>query len=225
MEHPLYMLNNVSKVVEGPSEKIQILKSVNLKIEQGDSLAILGASGCGKSTLLHILAGLDCASSGEVLMFGQDLSAFTKEQNAHIRNNDVGFVFQFHHLLPEFNTVENVAMKAIIAGKNKTKAIEEARGILNLVGLSHREKNLVSTLSGGERQRAAIARAILSTPKVLLADEPTGNLDEENGEHIVELLMKLNHEKGMALVMVTHNNEIASKMGRIYELRAGELYD
>ncbi len=221
----LYELKDVAKKVVGHIEEIQILKSINFNILHGESIAILGTSGSGKSTLLHILAGLDTASSGQVLMQGNDITKFSEEERSHLRNKEIGFVFQFHHLLPEFNTLENVAMPAIIAGKKYKYAMEEARSILNTVGLGHKEKSLVKTLSGGERQRVAIARAILNTPKILLADEPTGNLDIDTGEYIVNTLLELNRDKNMALIMVTHNNELAKRMGRICELRAGELYE
>jgi len=225
MSQPLYILNEVSKTVEGPSEQIQILKSVNLQMQEGESIAILGSSGSGKSTLLHILAGLDTVTSGEIFMLGKNIAQYTAIERAHLRNKDMGFVFQFHHLLSEFSTLENVAMQAIVGGMKRKEALDKARAMLESVGLSHREKNLVSTLSGGERQRVAIARAILLSPKVLLADEPTGNLDADTGELIVEKLIELNRTQGMAFVMVTHNNEIASRMGRVFELRSGALHE
>ncbi len=225
MSNYLYELNSVGKIVSGASEEIQILKDINFKVKQGDLIAILGASGTGKSTLLHLMAGLDTVSSGEILMLGKNLGAYSVEERANLRNKDIGFVFQFHHLLPEFNAVENVAMPAIIAGQSYKHAVDKARNIINLVGLSHREKNSVSTLSGGERQRVAIARAILQEPKVLLADEPTGNLDIDTGAYIVDTLVEISRDKKMALIMVTHNNELASRMGRICELRTGELYE
>ena len=225
MSHPLYVLNDVSKTVTGTSGEIQILKSVNLQMQKGESLAILGSSGSGKSTLLHVLAGLDTVSSGEIIMLGKNIADYNPTERAHLRNTEIGFVFQFHHLLPEFSTLENVAMQAIVGGMKRNVAIEQARDLLEIVGLSHREKHLVTTLSGGERQRVAIARAVLLSPRVLLADEPTGNLDADTGELIVEKLLELNRTMGMSLVMVTHNNEIASRMGRIFELRSGELYE
>ena len=225
MSQPLYILNDVAKVVDGPSGKIEILKSVNLELQQGESIAILGSSGSGKSTLLHVLAGLDTVTSGEIFMLGKNIAHFNAAERASLRNKDMGFVFQFHHLLSEFSTLENVAMQAIIGGMPRKQAIENAREILDVMGLVHRENSLVNTLSGGERQRVAIARAVLLSPKVLLADEPTGNLDADTGDRIVEKLIELNRVKGMALVMVTHNTEIASRTGRIFELRSGELYE
>ncbi len=222
---PLYRLAAVSKEFEGPSETVRVLRSVDLSIEQGESLAILGASGSGKTTLLHILGTLDNSTSGEIFLNGVDLSTLGNKQRAELRNRDMGFVFQFHHLLPEFSTLENVAMPAFIAGKGRSEGLRLAKEALDMVGLAHRQEHKVTTLSGGERQRAAIARAILLRPKVLLADEPTGNLDEENGSRIGELLVSLNIELGMTFIVVTHNPELAGMMHRRVELRSGELYD
>lgn len=220
----LYRLVAINKEFEGPSETVRVLRSVDLEIEQGDSLAVLGASGSGKTTLLHILGTLDNVTSGHVYMNGVDLSTLGDRKRAELRNRDIGFVFQFHHLLPEFSTLENVAMPAFIAGKGRSEGIRLAKEALDMVDLAHRLEHKVTTLSGGERQRAAIARAILLRPKVLLADEPTGNLDEENGSHIGELLVSLNNELGMTFVVVTHNPELAGMMHRRVELRSGELY-
>ncbi|MGL1862203.1 MAG: ABC transporter ATP-binding protein [Pseudodesulfovibrio sp.] len=222
---PLYRLAAVSKEFEGPSETVRVLRSVDLSIEQGESLAILGASGSGKTTLLHILGTLDNSTSGEIFLNGVDLSTLGNKQRAELRNRDMGFVFQFHHLLPEFSTLENVAMPAFIAGKGRSEGLRLAKEALDMVSLAHRQEHKVTTLSGGERQRAAIARAILLRPKVLLADEPTGNLDEENGSRIGELLVSLNNELGMTFIVVTHNPELAGMMHRRVELRSGELYD
>lgn len=221
---PVYRLIDVEKVFKGPSESIHVLRKVNLSIEQGESIAILGASGSGKTTLLHMLGTLDEASGGKIFLNGVDLTTLDGRQRAELRNRDIGFVFQFHHLLPEFSTLENVAMPAFIGGKSRGEGLAMARDALEKVGLAHRMEHKVTTLSGGERQRAAIARAILLKPKVLLADEPTGNLDEENGAMIGELLVSLNQELGMTFVVVTHNPDLAGMMHRRVELRLGELY-
>ncbi|MBL3580905.1 ABC transporter ATP-binding protein [Oleidesulfovibrio alaskensis] len=221
----LFSLKDVGKEYQGPAEKIIIFSGLNLDIAEGDSVAVVGASGSGKSTLLHLLGTLDNPSRGTVLFRGRDITAMTAEQKAAMRSRDVGFVFQFHHLLPEFNTQENVAMQAVIAGMPRREAMKKAAHALELVGMSGRAGHRVGTLSGGERQRAAIARAILMHPAVLLADEPTGNLDERTGDSVGQLLMDLNRELGMTLVVVTHNNSLASLMNRRLELRAGELYD
>ena len=220
----IYRLVAVSKEFEGPSEIVRVLRKVDLSISRGESLAILGASGSGKTTLLHLLGTLDSVTSGNIFLNDVDLSTLGSKQRAELRNRDIGFVFQFHHLLPEFSTLENVAMPAFIAGMGHSKGIKMAKEALDMVGLTHRLEHKVTTLSGGERQRAAIARAILLRPKVLLADEPTGNLDEENGTRIGELLVSLNNELGMTFVVVTHNPEFAGMMHRRVELRLGELY-
>lgn len=221
----LYELTGVEKSCEGPVERVTILNNVNLTIRSGESVAIVGASGSGKSTLLHLLGALDTPTAGSVLFEGQSLPDMTPEEKAHFRNRKLGFVFQFHHLLPEFSTEENVAMQAIIAGLPRPKALELAREALRRVGLSDRREHRVTTLSGGERQRAAIARAILLEPRVLLADEPTGNLDQRTGDAVAGLLLELNRTLGMTLVIVTHNREMAGTLGRCLELRSGELYE
>ncbi|HBU36784.1 outer membrane-specific lipoprotein transporter subunit; ATP-binding component of ABC superfamily [Pseudodesulfovibrio profundus] len=220
----LYRLVAVEKEFEGPSETLRILRKIDLDIPQGESLAVVGASGSGKTTLLHLLGTLDTASSGQVFLDGVDLTTLDNRQKARLRNRDIGFVFQFHHLLPEFSTLENVAMPAFIGKMGRSEGIRLAKEALEMVGLGHRLDHKVTTLSGGERQRAAIARAILLKPKVLLADEPTGNLDEENGAMIGNLLVSLNKELGMTFVVVTHNPELAGMMHRRVELRLGELY-
>jgi lipoprotein-releasing system ATP-binding protein len=220
----IYRLVAVSKEFEGPSETVRVLRKVDLSIDRGESLAILGASGSGKTTLLHILGTLDPVTSGVVYLNGVELRTLGNAQRAELRNREIGFVFQFHHLLPEFSTLENVAMPAFIAGIGRTEGIKMAKEALDMVGLVNRFEHKVTTLSGGERQRAAIARAILLRPKVLLADEPTGNLDSENGTRIGELLVSLNNELGMTFVVATHNPELAGMMQRRVELRSGELY-
>lgn len=220
----LYELSGVEKSCEGPAERITILKNMDLTVRAGESLAIVGASGSGKSTLLHLLGALDTPTAGKVLSRAK-AADMTPVEKAHFRNKKLGFVFQFHHLLPEFSTEENVAMQALIAGMNRSKALGLARQALERVGLSDRKDHRVTTLSGGERQRAAIARAILLEPRVLLADEPTGNLDQRTGDSVAELLLELNRTLGMTLVIVTHNREMAGTLGRCLELRSGELYE
>jgi lipoprotein-releasing system ATP-binding protein len=227
MEHdnaPLYCVEHAEKKVESPAGELTILSDVSFTVSRGEALAIVGSSGSGKSTLLHILGTLDHATSGSVLFEGRDLGALDAAEAAHFRNRELGFVFQFHHLLPEFTTVENVAMQAVIGGMPRSKALKLAAESLERVGLSHRCDHHVTTLSGGERQRAAIARATLLCPKVLLADEPTGNLDEKTGARVVEVLRELNREMGMTLIIVTHNQELAASLDRCLELRSGELY-
>lgn len=221
----LYTLKDVSKIIRTPQEEITILNAVNFAVEEGEMLAVLGASGSGKSTFLHMLAGLDNPSSGEILFCGKNIHTLKEQEKNFLRSREMGFVFQFHHLLPEFTTVENVAMQAMISGMAKAEALKKAMELLEIVGLAERAKHLVTTLSGGEKQRAAIARAVLLSPKVLLADEPTGNLDPKTGEQIMQLLTNLNKEKKMALVMVTHNIEIANQMHRVVELKSGAFHE
>ena len=223
-DSPLYELVGVRKAYQGPAEEVVVLRGLDFVIPTGDSMAILGSSGSGKSTLLHLLGALDRPTAGEVRFKGRDLAALSPKEAARARNREIGFIFQFHHLLPEFSTLENVAMPALIAGLARREAFDRARASLSLVGLDERAGHRVTTLSGGERQRAAIARAVLLRPGVLLADEPTGNLDEATGAKVGELLARLNAELGMTLVVVTHNHNLAALMGRRLELQGGELY-
>ena len=220
----VYNLIGVGKEFVGPRERLEVLNKIDLTVMRGESVAILGASGSGKSTLLHILGTLDEPSRGEVYFLGQDVRSLEAGRKARLRNREIGFVFQFHYLLPEFNTMENVAMPAIIAGRPLQEALGLAEEALELVDLENRKEHRVTTLSGGERQRAAIARAILQRPKVVLADEPTGNLDEKTGSRVADLLEGLNRDLRMTFVVVTHNQDLAGRMARRLELRSGELY-
>lgn len=221
---PVYRLASVGKEFAGPNEMISVLKNVDLTVGAGESLAIHGASGSGKTTLLHIMGTLDTISSGSAIFAGMEMADMDKKQRSRLRNNEMGFVFQFHHLLSEFSAIENVAMPGLVNGMGKTKAFSLAEEALERVGLSHRKDHRVMTLSGGERQRAAIGRAVLMKPKVILADEPTGSLDEKNGQMVGELLVSLNKDMGTTLVVVTHNTDLANMMQKRYELRSGELY-
>ncbi len=224
MNEPLYKLEKLSKSFASGPETVTVLDKLDLCIEKGQTVAVQGASGCGKSTLLHILGTLDDPTSGKVFFTGKDLSKFSPVQKAGLRRTEIGFIFQFHHLLPEFNTLENVAMPAVINGVNRNKAHEAALEALDQVGLKHKAAQSVTTLSGGESQRAAIARAILHRPGVLLADEPTGNLDETKGREVGDLLLHLNRELGMTLVVVTHNLDLAWRMNINYELKSGGMH-
>lgn len=203
------------------SVKTSVLKGIDLSIKQGEQVAILGQSGSGKSTLLHILGMLDEPSSGQVQVLGQDIKQFNESKRAEFRNQNMGFIYQFHHLLMEFSALENVAMPLLIAGEKKPVAEQRAKSLLELVGLSHRLEHTPSQLSGGERQRVAIARALVNNPKLVLADEPTGNLDKQNAEQIFELFLKLNQELGTALVVVTHDHQLAKRFGRVIRLDDG----
>ena len=221
----LYKFNGVGKTFAGPAEELRILTGLDLAVKEGEALGIVGASGSGKSTLLHLMGALDTPTEGAVEFDGRDMALMSEDEKAAFRNETLGFVFQFHHLLPEFSAVENVAMPALIGGKRLKDVLPGAREMLAHVGLSERADAKIATLSGGERQRVAIARAVLGKPRVLLADEPTGNLDEHTGARIGALLRELNREMGMTMVIVTHNLELAAMMDRGLELRAGALYE
>ncbi|MBQ9537480.1 MAG: ABC transporter ATP-binding protein [Desulfovibrionaceae bacterium] len=220
----LYEFHHVQRAFQGPGEEILLFKDLSFHVEEGESLAIVGASGSGKSTLLHLMGALDSPTAGEIFFAGNDLSQMNATEKAYFRNKTLGFIYQFHHLLPEFNAEENVAMPALIGGISLASILPKAREMLDLVGLGARLKAKVSTLSGGERQRVAIARAVLQHPRVILADEPTGNLDTQTGVQIEELLLRLNKELGTTLVIVTHNLGLASHLDRCLELRKGALH-
>ena len=222
---PIYRFENVGKSFEAGGERLEIFSGLNLEVPPAQSLAILGASGSGKSTLLHLMGALDKPSSGRIFYKGKALDSLSPAGQAAFRNKSLGFVFQFHHLLPEFTALENVAMPGLIAGRSRAEAEKEAKELLLRVGLGGRLDRRQATLSGGERQRAAIARALLMRPAVILADEPTGNLDENTGRQVGDLLFELNRELGMAMVVVTHNRDLAARMDRSLELRAGALYE
>ena len=225
-ENPLlYKISHMGKEFSSPNEKVLVFKDITMDIHRGETLSIVGSSGSGKSSFLHILGSLANPSWGAIDFRGEDLVSMSAGRKAFLRNTAIGFVFQFHHLLPEFSTLENVAMPAFIAGEKRDVAFDKAQVALAQVGLSKRESFDVTLLSGGERQRAAMARAIIQKPAVLLADEPTGNLDEANGQMVAELMLELNATYHMALVVVTHNIELARRMGRQFELKSGELYE
>jgi lipoprotein-releasing system ATP-binding protein len=218
---------NVHKVYTDDSDKeLQVLKGVSLKIEPGSFIALVGPSGAGKSTLLHILGGLDSPSQGAVVFEGQEIYKLTDRELSRIRNSQIGFVFQFYHLLSEFNVLENVLMPVLISGANKAQIFEarqKALGLLDRAGLKERLRHFPNQLSGGEKQRAAIVRALMNGPKLLLCDEPTGNLDSGSSNEIIGLLRKINQENGMTILLVTHNEELASKAQKIYHLKDGIL--
>lgn len=207
---------------EGPNN-VEVLKNINLKIERGERIAIVGTSGSGKSTLLHLLGGLDLPSAGSVWIDGQEMSGLSDKRRGEIRNQYLGFVYQFHHLLPEFTAVENVAMPLFIRGIDAEVAKNKAAELLDEMGLGHRLDHRPVELSGGERQRAAIARALVTEPNIVLADEPTGNLDESTAQTVFGMMLELNQRIGTALVMVTHDQKLASKMDKVYHLEGGVL--
>lgn len=204
---------------------IEVLKGIDLVINQGETLAIEGASGAGKSTLLHILGALDRPTEGKVFFQGADLGSLNEGELAEIRNRHIGFVFQFHHLLPEFTALENTIMPALIQGMNYKEAARQGEKILTQLGLGHRLLHKPGELSGGEQQRVAVARALMLNPQVILADEPTGNLDTKTGEEVHNLLMQINREKAITIVVVTHNPALASRMSRRVLLVDGVLYN
>lgn len=203
--------------------RVDVLKGVNLSVAEGETIALVGASGTGKSTLLHIMGTLDRPSSGNVFFQGQDVFRLSESALASFRNRSIGFVFQFHHLLPEFTAMENVMMPLLIAGTRRSEAAVPARELLEEVGLAHRLTHKPGELSGGEQQRVAIARALILSPKLLLADEPTGNLDMKTSDEVHETLEGIHRKRGVTLVIVTHNEKLASRMGRTVRLMDGRV--
>jgi len=225
MSEPLLRAAGVCKSFRTGEGTIEVLRGVDLDVEGGERLAIVGASGVGKSTLLHVLGTLDHPSAGQVLFRGEDLFARDRSELARFRNASLGFIFQFHHLLPEFNAVENVMMPGLVGGRGYDEMHGRAVRLLEEVGLEHRIKHPVGKLSGGERQRVAVARALVLEPTLLLADEPTGNLDPKTGDQVLELLLEMNRSHGTALVVVTHSPELASRLNRRTVLVDGYLED
>jgi lipoprotein-releasing system ATP-binding protein len=204
------------------AKRVEVLKGADLTFSRGEKAAIVGASGVGKTTLLHILGTLDRPTVGKVLYEGKDIYALNEKDLALFRNREIGFVFQFHHLLPEFNALENTMMPCLIQGIPKKESVSRAEAILTLVGLEERLSHKPGELSGGEQQRVAVARALVLEPKVLLADEPTGNLDTKTGESVFDLLRELNQIKGITLIVVTHNIKLAEKLSRQIQLVDGK---
>jgi len=216
-------VSNLIKTFMKDGNKIEVLKGLDFSIEQGQSLAIVGISGSGKSTLIHILGTLDHPTSGSILFDGMNVFEWDEKKLADFRNKKIGFVFQFHNLLPEFSSLENTMMPALIQGWLPRKAKKRAEAILSEVGLSHRLTHKPGELSGGEQQRVALARALIMEPDIILADEPTGNLDTETGGKIEDLLMQFNQGKNITLVTVTHNQSLANRMSQSIGLQDGRI--
>lgn len=223
MNNVIIDAQNVGKIYQDGSLKVEVLHDLSLQIAAGESVSIIGASGSGKSTLLHVLGGLDVPSSGSVSLMGQNIATLSQAQLGQLRNQHLGFVYQFHHLLAEFTALENVMMPLLIGKMNKSAATEQAVAMLEKVGLKERIMHRPTELSGGERQRAAIARALVNRPKCLLADEPTGNLDRKNALNVLDMMLELKQELGTALVVVTHDDDLAARFDRVLMMRDGGL--
>ncbi len=224
-ENRLVSIRGLHKEYGNSGERIQILTDARFDIDKGETAAVTGASGIGKSTFLHIVGTLDLPDKGEIFFQGKDVLKFNETRLSRFRNEYIGFVFQFHHLLFEFTALENTMMPALIKGDKKNSAREKATALLSKVGLGNRLNHRIGELSGGEQQRVALARALVQNPLILLADEPTGNLDEKNSDMVHQLLLELNREYGMTMIVVTHNNELAQYMNRRITIADGKLVE
>jgi len=223
MNKPILTCHHLTKRYTQGELDVEVLKGVNLNIGKGEQTAIMGASGSGKSTLLHLLGGLDKPTGGEVILDGVNLNTVSSRQQAKLRNKSLGFIYQSHHLLGEFTVLENVAMPLLIAGESVLEAKLRATALLKRVGLGHRIAHKPGELSGGERQRAAVARALINKPAVILADEPTGNLDSKTAEQVYQLMLELNQELQVSFLVVTHDHELAAKMGKVLHMEDGVI--
>ncbi len=223
MNNDVIRAERLGKTYAEGSLHTQVFDGLDIAVAKGETVAILGASGAGKSTLLHLLGGLDVPSAGEVFVDGQKMSALSDAARGRLRNKSLGFVYQFHHLLPEFTALENVMMPVLLAGRPTAEATRRAQVLLENVGLGHRLQHKPGELSGGERQRAAVARALVNTPACVLGDEPTGNLDEKTAAHVFAQMLELNRAQGTSLVLVTHDRRLARRLDRVLELQQGKL--
>ena len=219
----LLRCQGVTKTYTKDGAAVEVLRGVDLTVQEGETLAILGTSGAGKSTLLHVLGTLEPPTAGQILYYGQDVTRFPGEKVSRFRNREIGFVFQFHYLLQEFTALENVLMPALIAGEDREKFEERARALLTEVGLGHRLTHRPAELSGGEQQRVALARALVMHPRLLLADEPTGNLDSGNAQKVKDLFLELSKTRGVTIALVTHDEEIAKGFGRHLIMKDGRI--
>ncbi len=225
MSKEIISCNNLHKSYFQARLEVPVLMGINLHIDEGESLAIVGISGSGKSTLLHLLGGLDAPTSGDIQIKGQSIATIKEEERCRLRNQSLGFIYQFHHLLPEFSALENVAMPLLIRRMNSKEAYDRAAEMLNQVGLNHRISHTPGELSGGERQRAAVARALVTKPACILADEPTGNLDRHTAGEVFELMLSLNRDVGASLVIVTHDPFLSKQANRTLKLVDGMLIE
>jgi lipoprotein-releasing system ATP-binding protein len=223
MNENIIFCRNLRKSYYQGKLEVPVLMGIDLDVAKGDTLAIVGASGSGKSTLLHLLGGLDAPTGGEIRIMEQDIAAVPEEERCRLRNRSLGFIYQFHHLLPEFSALENVAMPLLIRRLSSADAYKSAAEVLKQVGLGHRLTHTPGELSGGERQRAAVARALVTRPACVLADEPTGNLDRRTAGEVFDLMLELNLSMGASLIIVTHDPELAKKAARILQLEDGVL--
>lgn len=222
-DKPLLACTHLTKTFHDGSLYVEVLKSINFSVKARERIAIVGPSGSGKSTLLHLLGGLDQASSGQVCLAGHNLASLSEVKRSHLRNRYLGFIYQFHHLLPEFTVLENACIPLLLAGVNPLTAEKKALSLLKKVGLLARQQHKLGELSGGERQRTAIVRALVNDPLCILADEPTGNLDSHTAEQVYQTLLELNEASNTSLIIVTHDRKLASRMDRVLQMADGQL--